>query len=163
MAALAAQGDRIFWSHVKPLASVCGALFALGLFGSILGSIATLLVYNVPNIYVRMTGFSKGWNGGLDVVQGLKSPGADRAFMRVRETTSVALGVVAGLAVLGAATSTNVMDRSVPGTTVGAALTILAVLGWVLLRKDVAITPVIYILGVAAVAVFLLLDTGLTL
>jgi len=161
MAALAAQGDRVFWSHVKPMASVCGALFALGLFGSIAGSVAMLFVYNVPNLYMRVTGFSEGWERGLDALQTLKSPGVDRALGRVKEAMALAMGIVAGLAVLGSAGYADVLGSQRSGVAIGTVLTVLGGLGWALLRKNFTITKVSYLLAAMAVVVFYLLDTGL--
>ena len=71
MSALAADGDRIFWTHVKPLAAVWASLVSFCLFGSALGSALLLVVYNVPHLVMRAGGFRWGWKDGSTSPSGI--------------------------------------------------------------------------------------------
>lgn len=160
MAALAAHGDRIFWTHVKPLAAVSGALLTLGFFGSLIGSFAVLLVYNGANLYARIVGFSRGWTEGLGVIQTLKSPAVEVAVQAMRGILAIFLGLTAGLLVCRAVTSPEVAGGDVSSFAICLWLTMIASLGGLLLWKKVGFTVVVYVLGLAAVVVFGMLITG---
>lgn len=162
MAVLAAHGDRIFWSHVKPVAAVFGVLFTLGLSGSIAGSIVTLVVYNVPNLYARIRGFSMGWTQGLEVLESLRSPVMHRSLQGLRRTLSVALGLTAGLLTTEAVRAADANGSSVPGLLAGVGLMAVFAVGVALLKKKVAVTTVVYMLAVTAVALFCVLEAGIT-
>ncbi len=100
MATFASQGDRIFWGHVRPLAAILGVLMGLCFFGTLVGSIAALLVYNTPQLILRGFGFSFGWQKGLDILSFFRSWRLEAAITGVRSFTSLALGALAGLLVI---------------------------------------------------------------
>ncbi len=100
MAALAAHGDRIFWGHVKPLAAIAGLLGCLYWLDSVVGSVVFLLVYNVPHLFVRATGFGKGWKKGPGALAGFQSPRVEKAVRLMSGLIVMGSGVVAGLVVL---------------------------------------------------------------
>lgn len=156
MAALAAHGDRIFWSHVKPLAAVLGVLVALGFAWSAVGSVVTMIVYNAPNLYARMSGFSRGWTKGFDVLESFRSPRMDRGLHGLRRLLSLGLGLTAGLLVSEAVRRVD----SVPTVVAGGILVATFGIGLSLLRKRAAVTAVVYALAVAAAGLFCALEAG---
>jgi len=161
MEALAAFGDHVFWGHLKPLAAVCGVVLSLVFLGTMIGSAAALLVYNVPNILARSLGFSKGWADGLDLFRGLKTVRMDVFLSRIRETIATGLGIVAGMLVVRAMKSPDLVSPHVSEHAIGISLLFLAGIGTVLLRKNLPMTVVVYVLGLAAVATYVMMDTGI--
>jgi mannose PTS system EIID component len=154
MSALAAHGDRIFWTHVKPLAAVWASLASFCFFGSALGSALLLVVYNVPHLFLRAGGFRWGWEDGLQVLQAFKSPRAEAAMLVMRGTIALGLGLLAGAVVLAS-------SRSCEGTmaqlTFAACLLGVGGIALLLLRLRLSLTAVIYLSAVAAVTLFVIL------
>ena len=68
---LGAIGDRLFWGTVRPLAAMIGVFVTL--FFGIIGPILLFVIYNIPHIYLRYYGISKGYKLGFDVVRELNS------------------------------------------------------------------------------------------
>jgi mannose/fructose/N-acetylgalactosamine-specific phosphotransferase system component IID len=161
MAALAAYGDHVFWGHIKPLAAVCGIVLSLLFLGSMVGSAALLVIYNVPNLLVRGLGFSKGWSKGVQTFQLLKASRVDFLVSGLRIAVALALGVAAGLLIVGAVKSPDLVARNTLDVVVGASLPVVTVIGFVLLKRGISITTVIYILSLATVAVLMLIDFGI--
>ena len=162
MATLAAHGDRIFWGHVKPMAAVSGVLLALGFAGSVAGSIATLIVYNIPNLYARINGFPKGWTEGLKILESLRSHAMDRGLRGLRRVMSLGLGVIAGMLASGAIGAANLGGSHVPGILAAVGIMTVFAVGLALLKKRVAIVAVVYTAAVMAVALFCMIEAGLT-
>lgn len=162
MTTLAAHGDRIFWGHVKPMAALSGVLLTLGFAGSVAGSIAALIVYNIPNLYVRVTGFPKGWRKGLEVLESLRSPVMEGGLRGLRRIMSLGLGLTAGLLTSGAVRAADLGGSLVTG--IVAAIGVMAVfaVGMALLKKKVAVTAVVYTVVMMAVALFCMIEAGLT-
>ncbi len=161
MAALATLGDHVFWSHMKPLAAVCGMVLSLIFLGTMIGSAAALVVYNVPNLLARYLGFSKGWNEGLDFFRDLKSVRIDSLLSRIREMIAAGLGIAAGLLIVHATKSPELMTPHVSASALGISLVFIAGIGAVLLRKNLSMTVVIYVLGMGAVVTFVMMDSGI--
>ena len=90
-AGLAAVGDSLFWTTLRPLAAMLGVLWFLE--GSRLGPILFLLLYNSFHLYARFRGVFLGAGMGLAVVQAWLS----RRLTRVRALLQL-------LGVFGAAT-----------------------------------------------------------
>ena len=65
-AGLAAVGDSLFWSTLRPLAAVLGILWFLE--GSAYGPLIFLLLYNSFHVYVRFRGVFVGNRAGLSEV-----------------------------------------------------------------------------------------------
>lgn len=87
MSTLAAQGDRIFWGMLRPVSSLVAVVVAMVFSSSFWAPVIGLLVYNVPNIFIRYTGFQAGYDGGVNVVRKFKS-------RWVEESISVLRGLV---------------------------------------------------------------------
>ncbi len=73
--ALGALGDQLFWAAVKPGAILLG-LTGIVLFDDIrfqiISILVTLLIYNVPHLYIRASGLIKGYSEGFAIVKHLK-------------------------------------------------------------------------------------------
>lgn len=161
MEALAAFGDHVFWSHVKPLAAVCGVVLSLVFLGTMIGSSAALVVYNVPNFLARSLGFSKGWAEGLDFFRFLKTVRTDAALSRIRATTAMGLGIAAGILVVRAMKSPELVSPHVSDHAIGISLLVLAGIGAILLKKNLPMIVVVYVLGLTAVAAHVMMNTGI--
>lgn len=161
MAALAAQGDRIFWSHLKPLAAVCGVLLTLGFFGSMIGSAVFLFLYNLPGLLVRTAGFHRGWSQGTQFLNLFKSPVLGAAVHGMRRALAFGLGLTAGLLIF-LATG----PQSPSGATLGrpilvTCLAVFFVTGVLLLRRETSPSAVIYLTAVVGALVILTLNTAM--
>jgi mannose/fructose/N-acetylgalactosamine-specific phosphotransferase system component IID len=64
--ALAAAGDSLFWSTLRPLAAVVGVLWTVQ--GSAWGPLVFWFLYNVPHVMVRVRGVFAGYAMGLAVM-----------------------------------------------------------------------------------------------
>jgi mannose PTS system EIID component len=157
MSALAAHGDRIFWTHVKPLAAVWASLVSFCFFGSALGSALLLVVYNVPHLVMRAGGFRWGWKDGLHVLQAFKSPRTEAAMVVMRGATALGLGLLAGAVVLAYSKS---YEGTVALPSLAACLPVLAGIALLLLRRRVSLTAIIYLTTLAAVTLFVILHGG---
>jgi mannose/fructose/N-acetylgalactosamine-specific phosphotransferase system component IID len=158
MATLAAVGDRIFWSHLKPLASVFGSILGFIAFGSFIGSMVLLVIYNFPHLFLRARGFKIGWTEGLQVLQMLKSHGITALVAGVRDLLSLGLGLLAGTVVYLAVKAPDSVCLSRSFT--GVCLVIGALGAFGLLRKRVSPSAVIYLIALGVFSVFLIFQTG---
>ena len=61
--ALAAIGDSLMWSTLRPVAAALGVTWVLG--GSVYGAILFLVLYNGLHLLVRVRGVLLGWSKGL--------------------------------------------------------------------------------------------------
>jgi len=157
MSALAAHGDRIFWTHVKPLAAVWASLVSFCFFGSALGCVILLVLYNVPQLVMRAGGFRWGWKDGLRVLQAFKSPRMEAAMLVMRGTTALGLGLLAGAVVLASSRS---YGAALAQLTLATCLPVLTGIALLLLLRRVSLTAVIYLTALAAVTLFVVLHGG---
>lgn len=161
MSALAAHGDRLFWTHLKPLAAVWGVLLSICAFGSIAGSLVLLAIYNVPQLFVRARGFDRGWKNGLQILEVLTSSEMNAAILAIRALLSLTLGLVAGMLILrGAGAPCAVSAPSIPVFLAGGLL-LIACAGLLVLRKRISFGTLMYLAALAAISIFMLLDTGI--
>lgn len=158
MSALAAHGDRVFWGHIRPLAAVIGVALSLCCPDSLLGSIALLLTYNLPHLGVRIFGFGKGWREGLAVLQSLNAVRVEAVVRLLRRGIALALGVVTGTLVASAGQSETAIHWDQIRVDVALSLFVLAASAFLLMRKDVSLSVLVYPATLAAMAVFLLLN-----
>jgi mannose/fructose/N-acetylgalactosamine-specific phosphotransferase system component IID len=160
MSALAAHGDRLFWTHLKPLAAVWGVFLAILVFGSVIGSLVLLAIYNLPQILVRALGFNRGWRDGLKILEVLKSPKMNAAILGMRGGISLGIGLVAGIVVL-RATSVPLVPSGMAGPLIlGSGLIVIAGAAVVLLRKGLSFSAILYPAVLAALLIFLWLGGG---
>jgi len=158
MSALAAHGDRIFWGHVRPLAAVVGVAVGLCFPDSMVGGVALLVIYNLPHLCVRTRGFGVGWREGLDVLRTLNSTRVEIAARLMRRAIALVLGLVTGALVALAGQLKAGTDWHQVRADVALSLVILAACAFVLMRKDVSLSVLIYPATLAAMALFLLLN-----
>ncbi len=146
MTALAAQGDRIFWGHVRPLAAIAGVMGCLCFRDSLVGSLVFLLVYNAPHLLVRGRGFASGWQKGMGVLAVFRSPLVERLISMTGRAVALGLGVVTGALVLKAsATGWKLEPSSVDLITLGT-IGISGGIGSWLVWKGLAVELAIYAL-----------------
>lgn len=160
MAALASQGDYIFWGHVKPLAAIIGAIVTLLFFGSSAGGLTAIVVYNIPNMWFRATGFSKGWRNGLNGVQSLRSPAVDKMIAMMKILFSAGLGVLTGLLLFRAFNMVLRAENSHAQLWVGISFIVAAALGFVVGRNKGSIGALIHLVPLAIVVVLILVEAG---
>lgn len=144
MCVLAAIGDRVFWGNLKPLAAACGTLLGLCFFGSYVGCLVLLGVYNVPQILVRALGFREGWNQGLESLAVLRPPRLDEVLRVASGLTSMVLGMTAGLCAVLVMRMPGLGPDTLWGPLFGLGMAVLAGLGFLLLRRKVSLTAVVY-------------------
>lgn len=159
MSALAAQGDRIFWGHIRPLAAVVGVALSLCFPDSLVGSLALLIIYNLPHFGVRTLGFGKGWREGLAVLRLLSATRVETSIRLMRRVIALVLGMVTGTLVALAGQSGAAIHWDQIKADVAVCLFVLTTCAFVLLRKDVSLSILIYPATLAAMAVFVLLNS----
>lgn len=159
MSTLAAHGDRIFWGHVRPLAAVVGVALSLCFRDSLVGSLALLIIYNIPHLGVRTLGFGKGWREGLAVLRSLSAARVETAVRTMRRSISLALGMVTGtLVALAGQAGTEIRWDQIKVDVV-VCLFLLTACAFMLMRKEVSLSILIYPATLAAMAVFVLLNS----
>ncbi len=158
MCVLAGIGDRIFWGNLKPLAAACGTLAALCFFGSYAGCIVLLGVYNIPQVFVRALGFREGWNLGLESLWFLRPPRLEDILRVASGLTSLVLGMTTGLCAILVMRTPGLGPETPLGPLLGLGITGLTGLAFLLLRRKVSLTVVVYcailLVFVAVVALF---------
>lgn len=95
---LAAVGDQLFWSTLRPLAALAGLLG--GFLGPGLAAVLVVAVYNIPQGFFRAYGAARGYGEGVKGVAACVEV-ARRAAMVGRPVASVFLGLLAGAVLLG--------------------------------------------------------------
>lgn len=144
MCVLAAMGDRFFWGNLKPLAAAWGTLVGLCFLGSVFGCLVLLAIYNIPQILVRALGFREGWDVGVESLVFLRPPRLDEILKVVSSLTSLSLGMIAGLCVVLAVRSPQFVPETARGFPLGLGMAGVGVLGFLLLRRKVSLTIVVY-------------------
>jgi PTS system mannose-specific IID component len=161
MSALAAHGDRLFWTHLKPLAAVWGVLLTVCAFGSVIGSVALLAVYNVPQLLVRARGFDRGWKEGLRILEVLTSSGINAVILGIRALLALALGIAAGLLVLKGAGAPSASPSAILPALLAVGLLLITSAGLFALRSRFSFAAFVYLAALVAISIFLLFDTGI--
>jgi mannose/fructose/N-acetylgalactosamine-specific phosphotransferase system component IID len=161
MSALAAHGDRFFWTHLKPLAAVWGVFLVVLTYGSVAGSVVLLTIYNVPQLFLRARGFERGWSDGLKILEVLKSPEMNAAILGMRAVLSLGLGLVAGIVVLAAVKVPSIATGTVIPLLLGLGLVVITVAALFVLRKGISLTAILYLAVIAAISMFMWFETGI--
>lgn len=155
--ALAAVGDRVFWSHLRTLAAVVGSMCCLCFFGSFVAGLALVLTYNVPHLLIRTVGFREGLRMGLGVFSVVTVSRTERGCVAMRRVSALGLGCISGMLVLAAIQQPEIAGGHVLKTGVAACLGALGVIAYVLRRERVSVARIIYPAVAAAIMLFLLL------
>ncbi len=59
---VAAIGDKMFWSQIRPISAMIG--FLLTLYFQLIGLVVFFVLYNLPHLYVRIKGLLSGYQKG---------------------------------------------------------------------------------------------------
>jgi mannose/fructose/N-acetylgalactosamine-specific phosphotransferase system component IID len=100
MSTLAAQGDRIFWGVIRPLASFFAVIVSLASVSEWWVPITALSIYNIPNVVIRYIGFDIGWKDGIDVARRFKSGWIERYVRLLRGLVFFSAGALAGMSTI---------------------------------------------------------------
>lgn len=93
MGPLAGIGDSIFWGTVRIIAAGIGVSIAKD--GNLFGQLLFLVLYNLPNILVRIFGLKLGYQVGVNSLDRIQKEGLMDKIMAV--ATIVGLCVVGGM------------------------------------------------------------------
>ena len=93
MGPLAGIGDSIFWGTVRIIAAGIGVSIAKD--GNLFGPLLFLVLYNLPNILVRIFGLKLGYQVGVNSLDRIQKEGLMDKIMAV--ATIVGLCVVGGM------------------------------------------------------------------
>jgi mannose PTS system EIID component len=89
---LAALGDRLFWTSLRPFAACLGVLFAIA--GSHLGGVVLWLCYNAVHLPLRWRGVEWGYREGPAVVSGMLRQRLERLTATIGVLACAVLGVM---------------------------------------------------------------------
>ncbi|WP_313467540.1 PTS system mannose/fructose/sorbose family transporter subunit IID [Carnobacterium sp.] len=93
MGPLAGIGDSLFWGTFRIIAAGIG--ISLAKEGSIFGPILFLLLYNIPNILIRVFGLKFGYKLGVNSLDRIQKEGLMDKIMAI--ATIIGLAVVGGM------------------------------------------------------------------
>ncbi|SDN46305.1 PTS system, mannose-specific IID component [Fictibacillus solisalsi] len=93
MGPLAGIGDSLFWGTFRVIAAGIG--ISLATQGNIFGPLLFLILYNIPNIFVRIAGLKLGYRVGVNSLERIQREGLMDKIMAM--TTTVGLVVVGGM------------------------------------------------------------------
>ncbi|MFD2616560.1 PTS system mannose/fructose/sorbose family transporter subunit IID [Terrilactibacillus laevilacticus] len=96
MGPLAGIGDSLFWGTLRIIAAGIGISFATQ--GNLIGPLLFLLLYNVPNLLVRIYGLKFGYSVGVNSLERIQKEGLMDKIMSIATTV--------GLVVVGAMVAT---------------------------------------------------------
>jgi mannose/fructose/N-acetylgalactosamine-specific phosphotransferase system component IID len=161
MTTLAAFGDRVFWSHLRPLASVIGVVTALVMFWSPLSSVLFLVTFNVPSLVMRGRGFQRGWREGLGILGSLRSPMVNLSCAVMRAAICLGLGLAAGLLVCAAGTLSTSAGSGTGRWILLSCLAASCGAGLLALRRKTHPSLVLYMTAIAGVLLLIVCNTAL--
>lgn len=100
---LGAVGDQLFWANIKPTCLILGIL-GLWMIENVIAQVMLLIVvfllYNIPHLYVRMSGLQKGYRMGFQVYKILNLD--DFSFLKkiYGAVGAVAIGLLIGTSLI---------------------------------------------------------------
>lgn len=92
MAPYAAMGDALFWGGLRPLAAGVALFFAVK--GSLWAPVVFLLIFNIPHLWLRISGFFLGYSRGLGVAEIIKRCRLPDIAIRLKEGTVILFGAL---------------------------------------------------------------------
>ena len=98
MGGLAGIGDSLFWGTFRVIAAGVGA--ALAAQGNVLGPILFVILYNIPNVIVRVLGLKYGYQIGVNSLEKIQKAGLMDKIMSI--------ATIIGLCVVGSMVATMV-------------------------------------------------------
>lgn len=93
MGPLAGIGDSIFWGTLRVIAAGIGV--SLATQGSILGPLLFFIIYNIPNILIRIFGLKYGYQIGITSLERIQREGLMDQIMSI--ASIIGLSVVGGM------------------------------------------------------------------
>jgi mannose PTS system EIID component len=90
MAPYAAMGDALFWGGLRPIAAGVSLFFAAR--GSLWAPFVFLAIFNIPHIWMRISGLFRGYVQGLKVVEVIQRRRLPDLAIRLKEGMIVLLG-----------------------------------------------------------------------
>lgn len=90
MAPYAAMGDALFWGGIRPIAAGIALFFAAR--ESLWAPAAFLVAFNLPHLWLRVSGLFRGYFMGLKVVEVIQRRRLPDTAIRLKEGTVVLLG-----------------------------------------------------------------------
>lgn len=115
MGPLAGIGDSFFWGTLRIIGAGIGCSIAAK--GSILGAILFLLIYNIPNFFVRYKGLEIGYKSGVSFLESMTKGGAVAVLTETAK--------ILGLTVVGSMCASMISFSSSLVITVGGAEVVL--------------------------------------
>jgi len=96
---MGSMGDQLFWATIRPAVMLFG-IALLRVFEPWLSTAAALilvlLVYNIPNIYMRWHGLNKGFELGYQLIRELRIENYERLLFRYRILGAVSFVIFLG-------------------------------------------------------------------
>lgn len=90
MAPYAAIGDAFFWGGVRPLVACLALFFASK--ESLWAPVVFLLLFNIPHLWTRVIGFTRGYQMGVSIVEVIQRYRLPDVAIRLKEGMVVLLG-----------------------------------------------------------------------
>jgi len=100
---LGAIGDQVFWANIKPssvLVGVFGVVIFHDLQWQLVSLLLMLLMYNIPHLYVRLSGIFKGYRLGLEVYKVLNLDLYNKLKKSYAAIGAVILGSISGFSLI---------------------------------------------------------------
>ncbi len=143
MGPLAALGDTVFWSMLKPATALLGVgivfLAASQIWPAILGPIVFLVLFSIPHLGLQIGGVFSGYRRGIDIVKDLRRFNPQFIARRLGVFIAVVLGGLLGIITF--QTSTVLVSAQLLGT--GILLAVLLVFFFAL-RRGIGVSHLFY-------------------
>jgi mannose/fructose/N-acetylgalactosamine-specific phosphotransferase system component IID len=100
---LGAVGDQLFWANIKPTCLILGILGLWLIEGAIAQMMILLVVYllyNIPHLYVRISGLQKGYRLGFEVYKILNLDNFTFLKKTYGAVGAIALGLIVGTSLI---------------------------------------------------------------
>lgn len=152
MGPLAGIGDSFFWGTFRIIGAAIGAPLAVK--GNILGPIIFILVYNIPNFYVRWKGTFLGYEQGMNFITNASEAGLFENLTEAAKIVGLVVigGMIASMVSLSTPLVLNINEGKVVVQDIingifPCLLPLLTTLGvWGLLKKKISTTWVLLIM-----------------
>lgn len=146
MAPYAAMGDALFWGGIRPLAA--GIALFVAVKGSLWAPVVFLALFNIPHLWLRISGLLRGYRLGLRVVESIQRYRFPDLAIRCKEGMVVLLGGLCAYLVF-------LCSRQEEVAAGWGLLALPVVLGLARLGRK-GVSPLVLILGTAAAVVVLM-------
>lgn len=157
MGPLAGIGDSFFWGTFRVVGAGIGAPMCVA--GNYLGSLIFILVYNIPNFWVRWKGMFLGYEGGMSFVQDASESGLFEKLTEAAKILGLVVigGMIASMVSLSTPLVLNFNDAKIEvqttlNTIFPSLLPLLATLAtWKALKKGISTTLILLIIIIISI------------